>query len=350
MRLQTLVLSLLRAVPAFSAIISISDADIKLSGGRVPTTIPVYGRNLASSTKINLQLLNHLLNLKYAFVTEGIANITSGDERFTADAGYLGPWHVPIIADDKTPSVLSALNRMNVQDKVELATVQTILASYGVATVDPCSYDFPSTSLSSFLVEMQLIANMIINMLVSFDPATTTATDPVLAAFINGVTGAQARHDSTIRVLKNEYPSPTPLETWLPATYAYSIAQMFYTVPGSCPQKLPFQILPRLDHPVFGKPDPTKPPPTQVTFSYLENPKINNATNLYLAWIGGLGKPIYTVFTRSSTRGGGSPPPAVKEWIAKGTIHVILTDQNTEMDIEKLVAKTLAGPSEIILS
>ena len=345
---KSLALSVLCAVPVFSAIIEITDADIKLAGGRTPTTIPVYGRHLAKETKNNLQLLNHLLNLKYAFITETLANISSGDAAYTADAAYTGPWPVAITADDKAPSVTSALNRFQAQDKIQLATVQTLLTSYGVATVPPCTYNFPSTTLSSALVELQLITNMLVGFLVEFDPTTKQETDDMIFAFVASITGVQARHDSTVRILKNEYPSPTPLETWLPPTYAYSIAQAFYAV--SCPVNLPFPVLTRLDHPVFGKPDPTKPPPKEVTFSYRETQKINDAKQLYLGWIGQLGRPIYTTFTKSSNMGGGSPPPMVKEWIAKGPIYVVLTDQKEEMNVERLVDRTLAGPSEIILS
>lgn len=350
MLFKSLALSALCAVPAFSTIVEITNEDIKLAGGRIPTTIPIYGRHLAKETKNNLQLLNHLLNLKYAFVTETIANISSGDAAYAADPGYTGSWPIAITVNDTKPSVTSALNRLAAQDKVELATVQTLLTSYGVAIIPPCSYDFPSTTLSSALTELSLITNMLIGFLVDFNPTTKHETNGMVFAFVASITGVQARHDSTVRLLKDEYPSPTPLETWLPPTYAYSIAQAFYTVSGSCSVNIPFPVLTRLDHPVLGKPDPTKPPPKEVTFSYPETQKINDAAQLYLAWIGQLGKPIYTTFTKSSNMGGGSPPPLVKEWIAKGTIYVIVTDQNTEVDIEKLVEKTLAGPSEIILS
>lgn len=350
MHFKSLALSLLCAVPAFSTIIEITDADIKLAGGGIPTTVPVYGRHLAKETRNNLQLLNHLLNLKRAFVSETIANISSGNSNYTADANYAGPWAVTVGVNDTRQSVTSALNRMAAQDKVQLATVQTLLTSYGAATIPPCTYVFPSTTLSSALAEFQLITNMLIGFLVNFDPTTRHDTDKVVVAFIASITAVQARHDSTVRVLKNEYPSQTPVETWLPATYAYSLAQRFYTVEGSCSVNLPFPVLVRLDHPVLGKPDPSKPPPTQITFSYPETQAINEAEQLYLGWIGQLGKVIYTPFTTSSNMGGGSPPPMVKEWNAKGTFYVVVTDQNKEPDVDKLVAKTLAGPSEIITS
>lgn len=92
MLFRSLAISVLCAVPVFSAIIEVTDADIKLAGSRTPATIPVYGRHLVKETKSNLQLLHHLLNLKYAFIAKTLANISSGDTAYTADAGYTGSW------------------------------------------------------------------------------------------------------------------------------------------------------------------------------------------------------------------------------------------------------------------
>lgn len=350
MLLKAFALLAATATPVFSAILNITSEDIRLGGGQIPTTIPVYGRHLPKDTIANLQLLNHLLNLKYAFLTEGVANITAAEPSFVSDPDYLGHWRVPITADDKEKSVQSALMRLAAQDKIGIASIQTILEAYGAASIEPCAYTFPSSTLSSFLKEGELITNMIIDFLLDFDANTRTKPDNVLGVFISAIIGTQARHDSTIRLLSNSYVSPTPFETNIPADFAYSLALKFYIVEGSCRANLPFTVLARLDHPVFGKPDPTKPPPTEVTFFYAEDPKIEAAPNLYLAWIGQLGKPIYTTWEKRGTMGGASPPPKVKEWNAKGTIYVILTDQNTEMDLKKLVRKTLAGPSQIILS
>jgi hypothetical protein len=163
----------------------------------------------------------------------------------------------------------------------------------------------------------------------------------------------QALHDATFRALAPTWTSPTPFDTPLPAAFAYSIAVNHYTT--NCPTahllEAHIPLIPRLDHPVFARPDPSAPPPKVITFFHAPKEAINAAPSLYLAWIGQLGKVIYTNATRlNDSSGVTSPPPLVKEWIAKGTVFGIITDQATAVEPEDVVGCALAGPSEIILS
>lgn len=358
MRFQSLAVSLLLALPALSKptghsapidITAITAEDIALSGGQIPTTYSSSRRRLSGPTLANLQLLNHLQNLKYALLSGAIANLTSSPAYF-ADPNYSGPWPINTTVNDASPSVFSALSRLAAQDKVQLATTQTLLKTHGADIVKPCSYVFPATSLTTFLSLSRLITNIVVDFLFDFDH-TRNHENGFLSTYLASIAAVQARHDSTIRLLTNSYPSPTPFDTSLPAAYAYNLANL-YILPGSCARPLPFPAIPRLDnhHPASGKPDPSRPPPKEVTLSYAPNQRIEAASELYLGWVSQLGKVVYTPFTKNGTTGGASPPPMAKGWNAKGAVYVVLTNQGTEANVDALVRKTLAGPTEIILS
>jgi hypothetical protein len=62
-------------------VIQISSDDIRLAGGQIPTMLANAGtaghKMLSPGTKIGLQLLNHLQNLKYELMTEIVTNFTT---------------------------------------------------------------------------------------------------------------------------------------------------------------------------------------------------------------------------------------------------------------------------------
>lgn len=88
----------------------------------------------------------------------------------------------------------------------------------------------------------------------------------------------------------------------------------------------------------------------EIIFSHPADPRIQRAGDLYLAWFGQLGEVVYTPFTENGTRGGASAVPLVEDWNSKGTVYAVLTGQNSELSVEALVSKTLAGPNQIIFS
>jgi hypothetical protein len=58
----------------------------------------------------------------------------------------------------------------NAQDKIALAVTQTLLVSAGVEIVQPRSYTFPITSLTTFLSEASVITNLLVGYLAEFNP------------------------------------------------------------------------------------------------------------------------------------------------------------------------------------
>jgi hypothetical protein len=323
--------------------IVITSDDAKLASGNVPTLLPSDCHHVSRDVVADLQLINHLFNLKYAFFTELLGNLSSSTA-YSADPAYAGLYPIEPVASSTAPSVVSTLSILTAQTKVQLATIQQVLINYGISIVPACDYSFGDTSLVGGLNTGSLIINSIIGYL-----TTVTAHECDLSTIISSILATQARHDALLRFLTSASAYPTPFDTAIPGDYAYSL-NFAYITPGSCPADLPFKKIELLRHQVFGKPDPTKPPPTAVTFFYDPSDKVEKAKNLYLGWIGQLGAVVYTPFTKNGTDTGYSPPPLFPTWTAKGTIYVVLTTTNQTKSPEDLPGDTLKGPSEIILS
>jgi hypothetical protein len=150
-----------------------------------------------------------------------------------------------------------------------------------------------------------------------------------------------------------ETPNPSPFDTRISGAWAYNLA-LDFVVPGSCGNGLPASItsipvFPPLgligtNEPAFSSTDSIGTLVFTVNTSQMHSGWSNQP--LYMGWVNQEKPPVYTPVT---VMNGNQLQTQVPTGM-NGMAFVVLTGQNTAVDVPALTAATIAGPLPIPIS
>ena len=146
--------------------------------------------------------------------------------------------------------------------------------------------------------------------------------------------GSKARMAGMVNMMQNHIPAAAPREVMMPADLAYSYVMNHYVVPNSCPDAIPFAIIPLLK--VTSMPVSGTDRLSTVNVSY--DP--TNKGSLSMAWLGPWGGVEYTPVIASSTAGRGTASVPTD---LSGHVFGVLTNA-TGYSAANLALIAVAGP------
>lgn len=237
--------------------------------------------------------------------------------------------------------------------------METVLSVYNSTPPKPCQYRYPVSNTAEFLGLGNLINGIGFGAAIGLGIALSVS-DPSLVAVVGSTVTVEARHDAFIRLQAGLQPSPSPYDTEVPGVWAYNWFNQFI-VPGSCPTKLDadIPIFPPLDVPAIGRPVLDKLPRGPQTFIWdqekvAKSKAFQKDAPLYIAWVNGLNKPVYTKIDNVLYKPGhknkpGSGRVAIPKGLS-GLVTTVLTQNNTAELADDLTPYVLAGPYGITVT
>lgn len=281
--------------------------------------------SLSANDVLVVQLATYLEHLETSLYSGGYANFTEAE--YDA-AGLAAPFR-------KNINVTAS------QEATHATTLSGLLTANGVSPVPACTYKFPYQSVSMFVALADLITTTGIGAYLG--GADLLMDNPALLTMAGSILTVEARHDAYLRAGLKQSPFPKAFDTPLTATWAYNLAQAFIV---SCPQTLPFPLLPTLSIAPSQAPASILDPIAQnatvdLTWTGTSTP-VAAGTPLYVALVSGpLQPPTFVNLTSTGSMAGSFVLPGGLD----GTFFAVLTTFSGGVNTTVLTTTgTLAGP------
>lgn len=291
---------------------SFNPATASAAGGAPPTSYN-WAPSITDNASGILQFLLFLDNLILDFLVEGTLNLTTGS------------W-----SNLYPPTIVDSINTMTVQSYVHRYTSSDSLQHYAKPLPAQCSYSYPIQSVDDWaaiaLIILGLGTASIIDMLTQ-----VAVTDPWMIPVLSSALGSKARMSGLVNMMHNTAAAPAVREATMTPQLAYSYLMDHYVVPNSCPNALPYTVLPSWTMTAQA----TDPTGRVTSISSVLPNGVNSQSQLYVAWWGSWGTLNYTTINN----GAASVPNDLY-----GYVWGCVTNSTSATTVDALTPNALTAP------
>ncbi|KAI0442919.1 sexual development protein [Xylaria telfairii] len=308
-------------------------ADGKLSNAPPPPTLSQAGIT-------NFQLIAFNENLEVRFFEEIISNITNHVPGFESTSST---W--------SEAELLEILKTVKAQEELHALTAITTLKHFNASLVpEPCTYNFPSTTLEEAITLAETLTGVVLGTLQDAEQSFAQNGDSGPVRAVSSVIGQEGEQNGFYRSILNHKPSEKPFLTTNVAAFAFSALQQFVV---SCPfdvNQIPIPIFPALNvlttaesHDMY------------LSFSadLSKNTQVNEGSDFsrfFVTYLVGQQLPISEPVINPKFEGGVLTFDALfpfTENLMSGLSIAALTNSSNFPNADALVANTLAAPGLI---
>lgn len=236
--------------------------------GSLPNTPSPSSVNPNTVTSLQLIAFNEIFEV--AFFTELIQNITNNVEGYeilnTSQRDQALTGLLAILAQEEVVSTSEVL-AMNIQLTHFKHTLfaNSTLNALGAQTVQPCAYNFPSTTLTEAYALASAFTDIVLGTLPNIQELLANARDSSLIPGIGSVIGQEGEQNGVYRFLQNKIPSALPFLTAGTREFAFSALNQMFVVPGSC--EIDYINLPVYE-PLTVVTSPVAPQAQEISFAF----------------------------------------------------------------------------------
>ncbi|KAK5046585.1 hypothetical protein LTR84_007346 [Exophiala bonariae] len=172
-------------------------------------------------TSFRLIAFNELFEV--AFFTDLLYNITNNVAGFSID-------------DPKQKaSMINAITAIQAQEELHAVNANAILAANNQAAIQPCQYQFPSTTLTGALSFAKTFTDVVLGTLQDVQLHLSTNGANGVVPVIGSVIGQEGEQNGFFRASTDLIPSAQPFLTRSSREFAFSALNQAVVVPNSCP-------------------------------------------------------------------------------------------------------------------
>lgn len=131
--------------------------------------------------------------------------------------------------------ILETLKAVVAQEELHYIGANAILASAGRATIEPCSYVFPSTNFDDAITFASTVGDLVLGILQEVAHDFAANGDGELVPLITSVIGQEGEQNGFYRFSRGRVPSSLPFLTAGSGSFGLSSILQNIAVPGSCP-------------------------------------------------------------------------------------------------------------------
>ncbi|KAI0399346.1 sexual development protein [Xylaria palmicola] len=304
------------------------------ANGRLSDAPPPPTLSQAGITNFQLIAFNEHLEVK--FFEELISNITN---------------HVPGYEPDSSTwseaDILEILKTVKAQEELHAITAVNTLENFGAPLVpQPCTYDFPATTLEEAINLAETLTGVVLGTLQDAEQSFARSGDDGPVRAIAAVIGQEGEQNGFYRTLLSQKPSEKPFLTTSVAAFAFSALQQFVV---ACPFDVGQIHIPVF--PALSVLTTAEPRDTYLSFSAdLGANAPSNLDSLFVTYLVGQQVPISEPIINPKLDGGVLTFDALfpfTENLMTGLSIAALTNASNFADADALVANTLAAPGLI---
>ncbi|KAL2870524.1 putative sexual development protein (LsdA) [Aspergillus lucknowensis] len=294
--------------------------------------------NVSQAGATNLQLIAFNELAEAAFFNELLFKITNDVE------GYELP-------DDgeEADYILRSLSTILAQEEVHALTANEALKHLGRRPIEPCVYEFPSTSLHEAIKLAATFTSHFAGVLQDVTARFAANREPDFARVVVSTVGQEGEQAGFFREFLDKYPSEVPTLTTSDVNYGFTYIQNFI-VPGSCPNIhdiplrtfLPLEIL-----------TPPEPRTQKIQVAWTHAPEESEDGLLWLAYINQLNVPVVVPLQVLSCEDNVSVAAALfpyDDFLLNGlTIAAVVNRRGPFANTAAVAQHTVYGPGLIVV-
>lgn len=291
---------------------------------------------LAADDLTSFQLIAFNELYEVAFFTDLLYNVTNNVAGFT-------------VSDANTRQVIiNSLASIQAVEELHADSANKILQANGWAPIQPCKYQFPSTTLQSALAFAKTFTDVVLGTLQDVQLHLANNDDNGVVPIIGSVIGNEGEQTGFFRIFTGLTATELPFLTRSTREFAFSALNQAVVVPGSCPNsnliKLPIFA------PLTVVTTPTAKDQT-LTFSVSTSQVTANPKSLSLVYINSQNVPIVEPLTNVKVSGGkltfDAYFPYTENLLNGLTIAALTTSSGPFTSAEDVAKVTVAGPGLI---
>jgi hypothetical protein len=285
-------------------------------------------------TSFRLIAFNELFEV--AFFTDLLYNVTNHVDGFRVEDRR------------ERETVIRAITAIQAQEELHAINANAILAANGQAPIQPCLYQFPSTTLSEAFSFAKTFTDVVLGTLQDVQLHLATNGVNGVVPIIGSVIGQEGEQNGFFRAATDLIPSAQPFLTRASRAFAFNALNQAVVVPNSCPNsnliELPhFQPLTIATAPITAN-DQT------LQFSIAADANAP-ATGVSIVYINGQNTPLVEEVNNINIQNGVATFEATfpyTENLLNGlTIAALVAGNGPFADADAVAQATIAGPGLI---
>lgn len=282
-------------------------------------------------TSFRLIAFNELFEV--AFFTDLLYNITNDVEGFC-------------IPDPREKAgMISAITAIQAQEELHAINANAILGANNQAAIQPCQYQFPSTTLEGALSFAKTFTDVVLGTLQDVQLHLSTNGVNGVVPVIGSVIGQEGEQNGFFRAATDLIPSAQPFLTRSSREFAFSALNQAVVVPKSCPNANLIAL------PIFAPltvvTSPIAPNDQTLQFSVASAPPAGAS----IVYINGQNTPIVQQISNINVQNGvasfQAPFPYSDNLLNGLTIAALVNGSGPFADAEAVAKATIAGPGLI---
>lgn len=286
-------------------------------------------------TSFRLIAFNELFEV--AFFTDLLYNITNDVDGFCID-------------DPKQKDgTIRALTAIQAQEQLHAINANAILGANGQDAIQPCQYQFPSTTLTGALSFAKTFTDVVLGTLQDVQLHLATNGADGVVPVIGSVIGQEGEQNGFFRASTGLIPSSQPFLTRSSREFAFSALNQAVVVPNSCPNAK------QIDLPIFTPltvvSSPVAANDQTLTFSVPTNGANAPSVGATIVFINGQNTPIVEEISNINIQNGVATFEADFPYSANLlnglTIAALVAGNGPFADAEAVAEATIAGPGLI---